>query len=518
MRRGLVAALPLAVALIYLGVQAQNRIAVNRRVEARTAEGRDVLERARAVAGASVRAREQSFALYREAKVAEAEASWARARSQGTEAERGLVDAARLYEVALAQDPSRDDVRNRLGEVLYERALLAERDGRQAQRDELLQRLRLYDPQGTWMGLWGQPMRLGLVTRPPGAHVRVARYEDRDGLRVAGEPRAIGATPLRGFELAPGSYLLTIEADGRYPVRYPIRALRGTTEQVELDLPPATAVPKGFVYVPPGEFLFGTAADEDVRRGFLAATPIHERSTGGYLIGIHEVTYADWIAYLEDSDAEERARRELRIEASVTGKSGLQLRRSADGVWTLEYGPAGQEHVARQGERIRYPTRTRRVEQDWSRMPVTGVTAFDAGAYAGWLDRSGRLPGARLCTEEEWERAGRGAGSRVFPSGDVLSPDDANFDETYGKDQAAMGPDQVGSYPRSNSPFGLADMSGNAFEWTTSVLAQGGYVARGGSYFYDMKSAQVVNRAESIPTLRDVSLGFRVCAPLTAAP
>ena len=75
-----------------------------------------------------------------------------------------------------------------------------------------------------------------------------------------------------------------------------------------------------------------------------------------------------------------------------------------------------------------------------------------------------------------------------------------------------MGPDEVGSFPQSNSPFGLTDMAGNAFEWTTSILEKDGYVARGGSFFYDLKSAQSVNRAVVIPVFRDVGVGFRVCA------
>jgi formylglycine-generating enzyme required for sulfatase activity len=62
------------------------------------------------------------------------------------------------------------------------------------------------------------------------------------------------------------------------------------------------------------------------------------------------------------------------------------------------------------------------------------------------------------------------------------------------------------------SPFGLMDTSGNAFEWTVSSLDAGQFVARGGSYVYDRKSNQLTNRMVAAGSLRDASLGVRLCA------
>ncbi len=139
---------------------------------------------------------------------------------------------------------------------------------------------------------------------------------------------------------------------------------------------------------------------------------------------------------------------------------------------------------------IRYESRKRRFVQDWLRFPVSGISLEDAEGYARWLDGTGRVPGARLCDEHEWERAARGADGREFPHGDRLEPDDANIDATYGKQPLAFGPDEVGSHPASRSPFGLDDACGNVFEWTTSKLAARENVLRGGAYYYDNTTVQ----------------------------
>ena len=74
-----------------------------------------------------------------------------------------------------------------------------------------------------------------------------------------------------------------------------------------------------------------------------------------------------------------------------------------------------------------------------------------------------------------------------------------------------MGPDEVGSHPASVSPFGVDDMSGNAFEWTRGERGAG-YVARGGSYYNDRKTANLTNRYVLDKSVRDPTLGMRVCA------
>jgi eukaryotic-like serine/threonine-protein kinase len=268
-------------------------------------------------------------------------------------------------------------------------------------------------------------------------------------------------------------------------------------------------MPDGFVFMPAGDAMFGSADAEAVRSWF-NAVPLHRVQTGSYLIARHETTFAEWIAFLDELPADEQERRRPRVAG--TGFRGmLELARDAAG-WHIALQPTEHLLRARWGEPIRYPDRRVRAEQDWRRMPVTGVSYDDALAYTAWLDRTARVRGARPCTEHEWERAARGTEDRRFPHGDQLAPDDANIDETYGKRPGGFGPDEVGSHPRSESPFGVHDLAGNVWEWVTSSVTDGQAVARGGSYYFAANTARITNRELPEPSYRDLTVGLRVCA------
>jgi formylglycine-generating enzyme required for sulfatase activity len=273
--------------------------------------------------------------------------------------------------------------------------------------------------------------------------------------------------------------------------------------------PPRAAMPPGFVYVPAGRFLFGSDREERFRREFLGAQPLHQVHGAAFWIARTEVTWEDWLAYLRALPPA------LRVMSLPSSGVGLE-RRGGRFVLTLEVS-ASQKHSAAEGERLVYPGRKVRREVRWERLPVSGVSYLQARVYTTWLDRTGRLPGARICTVREWEHAARGADGRSFPHGDALDPSEANVDLTYGRVPLAYGPDEVGSFPASDSPYAIADLAGNVWE-LTAIDETGKAWYRGGSFYQPTVAALADNMNNPAdPTLKSVRIGMRVCADVARA-
>ncbi len=83
---------------------------------------------------------------------------------------------------------------------------------------------------------------------------------------------------------------------------------------------------------------------------------------------------------------------------------------------------------------------------------------------------------------------------------------------TYDKVSTAIGPDPVGSYPHTTSPFGLYDTDGNVHELTVSANGRGSVIVRGGAFFYSATQGRTTARFDIPEGLRDPALGLRVCA------
>jgi len=471
-------------------------------------------------AAAAKRSRERAYGLFdavdsatSEEAVrtkADAEAAWSEALSQADKAEAAFVRAGQSFEAALALDPGRESIRGAIGDITSQQLVLADDFHVADRRANLVLRLASYDPGGVRQRARAAAPRLTITTMPVGAEVTLERYEDRSGRLITGVPTVLGRTPLHEvtFEAGPGSCRLIFRAAGRVEVRLPLLLKPGESLEMKIDLPAQEGAPPGYRFIPPGRFLVGSADPEPIRKAFLLSPPMYETTTEAFWIGATEITFAQWVEFL---NALPPAEREKRIPSSPSGIWAVKLE-PRDNAFDLSLTMHGEAITLRSGEPLRFPDRQRRTELRWENLPVTGISMADTEAFFAWQNETGRVAGARPCTEHEWERAARGADGRTFPHGDVLDPEDADFDLTYGRRLLSFGPDEVGSYPAGVSPFGLFDMTGNVYELTVSPGPRQETVQRGGAWYYDSMSAMIVNRTVAERHTRDYHTGFRGCA------
>jgi formylglycine-generating enzyme required for sulfatase activity len=153
--------------------------------------------------------------------------------------------------------------------------------------------------------------------------------------------------------------------------------------------------------------------------------------------------------------------------------------------------------------------------------PVVGLCWYEANAYCAWLAAQTGKP-FRLPTEAEWEAAARRREARAFAWGNTFDAARCNAFESH-----VRGTAPVGVFPGGDTPEGLIDMTGNVWDWTSSLYHPYRYSAadgrenvdnaddprglRGGSWGDFRDGCRCVCRGRLGPGGRDDGVGFRVC-------
>ena len=242
-----------------------------------------------------------------------------------------------------------------------------------------------------------------------------------------------------------------------------------------------------FAHVPGGLFVYGP---EECYERLEQCPPLRLRQEiylDAFNLGTYPVTNAEWKTFLDDTNWQWEGR-----------------------WWNLAGGVRG--FFRRYAPSDRYPAKL-------AGFPVVDVSQRDAFAFCDWLsrkiDRHCTLP-----TEEQWEKAARGTDGRTYPWGEKHPHPELRWQRKFPvgpetwlfslvvrprRELARCGrywrngsPVPVGSIPRNVSPYGCYDMSGNIWEWTSSLYnpeLPDFHTVKGGSWGYSVHHTKLYVRS-----------------------
>lgn len=274
-----------------------------------------------------------------------------------------------------------------------------------------------------------------------------------------------------------------------------------------------------WIDIPAGEFIAGS---RDINTSWANAveiglpSPINvERS---FKISKYPVTVAQFALFIEDNGYDKPQHWTDQGKEWLAGRWRSSWRDQSS--WLAEH--------LESTDKFRFPLNWMlQLEND--NRPVVGICWFEADAFANWLrSRYSEMndPAVhlgediiRLPYELEWEAAARGTDGRQWPWGSEWVAHRINTHEE-GIDHLAA----VGLEAQANSPAGVADMSGNSWDWTASIFGSFPSTAevdthfgvavsitvRGGSWCHDRFSARCAFRDWNVPDDRSDTVGFRL--------
>ncbi|MEM1452930.1 MAG: SUMF1/EgtB/PvdO family nonheme iron enzyme [Planctomycetota bacterium] len=308
--------------------------------------------------------------------------------------------------------------------------------------------------------------------------------------------------------------------------------------------------PPGMVFVEGGKALIGskpkdleellqTPSYQGYKRTLDGETPQHKVTVGPFFIGKYEVTNEQYLEFVKATG--HRPPEHWGQEAIFAAQT--------------EFGRLEAEKVKAAKERDEKYTRrkwTERLREEWwsknwkeaewsipeglENRPVVFTNYQDARAYANWS-------GMRLPTEQEWIRAARGDEEQWFPWGNEWEA--KGRAHTTELQQQKLFP--IGSFPNGASPFGVMDMAGSVWEWTTSpyrsypkyktnkfkvkktgsrkkeilevtpVWDANQRVVMGGAFQFGLLAARVTTRRATDRTQTADGLGIRIAVSATPA-
>jgi sulfatase modifying factor 1 len=225
---------------------------------------------------------------------------------------------------------------------------------------------------------------------------------------------------------------------------------------------------RGMARIPGGAFAMGSAAFYPEER------PVHRVRVDGFWMDRHPVTVAEFRRFVSETGYVTVAERPLDAvqypdaDPDLLVPGSLLFRKARGPVDLRDFRNWWDYVPGADWQHAEGPDST---VAGRHRHPVTHIAAEDAEAYATWA-------GKALPTEAEWEFAARGGlDGAVFAWGDEFAPRGRSMANAWQgefpwqnlRTDGYEGTSPVGSFDPNG--YGLYDMTGNVWEWTTDFFA-----------------------------------------------
>ncbi|PKB44784.1 formylglycine-generating enzyme required for sulfatase activity [Cellulophaga sp. RHA19] len=251
---------------------------------------------------------------------------------------------------------------------------------------------------------------------------------------------------------------------------------KDTTYTLIIEKPEDVKVPEGMVWIPGGMFVQGAVPQD--KMAMQHEKPAHKVAVDGFFMDITEVTNAQFAKFVKETGYITVAERAIDWEEmkkqvpegtpkphdSILQPGSLTFKKSKKSVpnlfdfsqwwdWTI-------------GANWKHPNGPKSSIKGLDNYPVVQICYEDAMAYCNWAGR-------RLPTEAEWEYAANGGKTgTIFFWGDdksVLSKNANSWEGEFPVENSKKDGYENRAPVKSYQPngYGLYDMAGNVWEWTT---------------------------------------------------
>jgi eukaryotic-like serine/threonine-protein kinase len=382
-------------------------------------------------------------------------------------------EAARTLGQALSHDPEHKPTRIALAELYLSRLSTIEQRGGSEEEVRLLCQLASTYDDGRFAVQLSGDGAFSLTCTPSSAQATLYKYTEENRVLIPKLIEELSQVPISERKLSMGSYAVVLRNRGMAPAAVPFHVGRCERLELSVRLHRADRVIPGFSYISGGLFYSQSTQTPGELQDFC--------------MQVLPVTFGEYAAML--------------LELGAAAEGHLPMLGNAPLLFIDE---AGYYHA--DPDMICAAALCDAPPGDLTKLPIFGVSFRDASLYAEWRSTKESIT-LRMPSALEWEKAARGADTRLYPWGSYFDP---SFCKHRHSRRDGFYPEPVGSFFLDESPYGVKDCAGGVSEWVMDGPSRDRRYVRGGAWDEGLDACRLSYRNSFPIEGRFRGVGFRL--------